>query len=175
MTNQRACCFTGHRPQNLPLCFNEADEGCVKLKAALKAEIIRMIEENSVTDFISGMAIGVDTYAAEMVLELKEQYPQLWLECALPCENQAAKWKEADRDRYFDIISRCDKETLLQTRYTPDCMQKRNKYMVDKSDYVIAVWDGTGSGTGNTVRYAQTKGKDVVILNPGEICGGTAK
>ena len=130
MNKQKVCCFTGHRPQKLPFGFNEQDEKCIKLKDALKEAIVRMIEENRVTDFISGMAIGTDIFAAEIVLELKKQYPQLWLECALPCETQASKWRESDRDRYFDIISRCDKETLLQTRYTPDCMQKSNEYMV---------------------------------------------
>lgn len=168
----KICCFTGHRPQNLPFRFHEADERCKKLKEALKTEIIRMITENSVTDFISGMAVGVDVYAAEIVLELKNQYPQVWLECAIPCEEQAIKWKEADRERYYHIIEQSDKETLLQKRYTSDCMQKRNEYMVDKSDYVIAVWDGKPSGTGNTVRYAKSKGKEVIVLDPNKICGG---
>lgn len=169
MNKQKVCCFTGHRPQKLPFGLNEQDERCIRLKEALREEIVRMIQENGVTDFISGMAIGTDVFAAEIVLELKKQYPQLWLECTIPCENQAAKWREADRDRYFDIISRCDKETLLQTRYTPDCMQNRNKYMVDKSDYVIAVWDGTPSGTGNTMRYAKKCDKEVIIINPREM------
>lgn len=173
MENQKICCFTGHRPQNLPFRFNESDERCVKLKSALKAEIVKLIEHNHVTDFISGMALGIDTFAAEIVLELKKQYPQIWLECALPFETQAVKWKEKDRERYYDILEHCDKDTLIQTHYTADCMQKRNEFMVNKSDFVIAVWDGTGSGTGNTVRYAQSKGKTVVILDPKEICGGT--
>ena len=173
MESQKICAFTGHRPQNLPFRFNESDERCVKLKAALKAEIIRMIEEKDVTGFISGMAIGIDTYAAEIVLELKAKYPQITLEAGIPCETQAVKWKEADRNRYFGIIGRCDKERLLQTHYTADCMQKRNEYMVNKANFIIAVWDGTGSGTGNTVRYAKAKGKEIVILNPNEICGGT--
>ena len=175
MGKQKVCCFTGHRLQSLPFGFDENGEGCVKLKTVLKAEIIKLFEECSVTDFISGMAIGVDMYAAEFVLELKNQYPQITLECAIPCENQSAKWNEPTRDRYFDIISRCDKETLLQTHYTPDCMQKRNQYMVDKTDYVIAVWNGTGSGTGNTVRYAQKKGKEIIIINPNKICGGKSE
>ena len=177
MGKQKVCCFTGHRMQSLPFGFNENDERCVKLKTVLKAEIIRLIEECSVTEFISGMAIGVDMYAAEIVLGLKRQYPysQLWLECAIPCKNQTAKWNQLNRDRYFDIINQCDKETLLQTHYTPDCMQKRNEYMVDKADYVIAVWNGTGSGTGNTVQYAQKKGKEVIIINPNKICGGKSE
>ena len=74
------------------------------------------------------------------------------------------KWSEALRDRYFDIASKCDKETLIQTHYTPDCMDKRNRYMVDHADVLIAVWDGSPSGTGKAVRYAHQQGKSVQSL-----------
>ena len=43
-------------------------------------------------------------------------------------------------------------------------MQKRNEYMVDKSDLVIAFWNGEESGgTWNTINYAERKGKQLVI------------
>ena len=162
----KKCAFTGHRPQSLPFGFNEADERCIALKQLLREEIIRLIEDEGVTYFITGMAIGVDMYAAEIVLGLKSSYAGLILESAIPCETQAAKWTEEQRDRYFDIAAQCDKETLIQNQYTPDCMQKRNRYMVDQADCVIAVWDGRPSGTGKTVQYAQRQGKPIRIINP---------
>lgn len=163
--NTRTCAFTGHRPQSLPFGFNESDERCVALKQKLRNEIIRLIEENGVTHFISGMAIGVDMYAAEIVLGLKAKY-NITLECAIPCETQAEKWSEPLRNRYFEIASKCDKEAMLQHHYTPDCMDKRNRYMVDHADYIIAVWDGRASGTSKTVRYAQHQGKPIRVINP---------
>lgn len=162
----KTCAFTGHRPQNLPFGFNEEDERCIDLKKTLREQIINLIENEGVTHFISGMAIGVDMYAAEIVLGLKASYPGITLESAIPCESQAAKWSEALRDRYFDIASKCDKETLIQTHYSPDCMDKRNRYMVDHADVLIAVWDGSPSGTGKTVNYALRQGKPVVVINP---------
>ena len=151
----KQCAFTGHRPQSLPFGFNEADERCIALKQKLRDEIIRQIEENGVTHFITGMAIGVDMFAAEIVLGLKSAYNGITLECAIPCETQAEKWSEALRDRYYDIAAKCDKETLLQQRY-----------MVDQADYIIAVWNGKPSGTGKTVQYAQQQGKPVRVINP---------
>lgn len=118
------------------------------------------------THFISGMAIGVDMYAAEIVLDLKKKYPQITLEAAIPCETQAVKWTVPLRERYYDIASRCDKETMLQRHYTPDCMHKRNHYMVDAADTVIAVWNRSPSGTGKTVQYAADQGKTIVIIDP---------
>lgn len=166
MFGSKACCFTGHRPQNLPFRFNEQDARCISLKQTLRREIERQITDCGVTHFISGMAIGVDMYAAEIVLDLKKRYPQITLEAAIPCETQAAKWSSALRDRYFRIAELCDKETMLQRHYDAECMQKRNRYMVDNASVVIAVWDGTPSGTGKTVQYARDMGKALILIDP---------
>ena len=97
---EKTCAFTGHRPQKLPFGFNEADERCTALKKLLRTKIIEYIETEHVTHFISGMALGTDMYAAEIVLGLKAAYPGITLTCALPCESQAEKWPEPLRDRY---------------------------------------------------------------------------
>ncbi|HCA28315.1 MAG TPA: DUF1273 domain-containing protein [Ruminococcaceae bacterium] len=165
----KTVCFTGHRPQSLSFGFNEDDERCIRLKGAMRNKIIRLIEECNAKHFISGMAIGIDIFAAEIVFELKNQYPQIKLECAIPCENQSIRWNERIRDRYFSIIEKSDLETMLQRQYTHDCMQKRNEYMVDKSDIILAIWNGKGSGTGSTVKYAKAQGKEVIVINPNKI------
>ena len=90
------CAFTGHRPKGLG--YPESDGRCTALKEKLRALIVKLIEEEGVTHFISGMAQGVDMYAAEIVLELKKQYPQITLECAIPYERQAVRWPEALRN-----------------------------------------------------------------------------
>ena len=78
----KTCAFTGHRPKGLG--YPESDERCAALKEKLRSLIVKLIEEEGVTHFISGMAQGVDMYTAEIVLELKKQYPQITLECAIP-------------------------------------------------------------------------------------------
>ena len=70
------------------------------------------------------------------------------------------------RDIYYDLLSKSDKETLLQQKYTSDCVQKRNQYKVDNSDYVIAVWNGKPSGTDNTVKHTMKNNKVVLLVNP---------
>ena len=80
------CAFTGHRPKGLG--YPESDGRCTALKEKLRSLIVKLIEEEGVTHFISGMAQGVDMYAAEIVLELKEKYPQITLECAIPYEGR---------------------------------------------------------------------------------------
>ncbi|MEG1814225.1 MAG: SLOG family protein, partial [Clostridia bacterium] len=133
MEKEKTCCFTGSRPQNLPCGFNEERPNCIRLKELLHQEIEDLITQQNISHFISGMALGVDQWAAEAVLELKKTYPQITLEAAIPCETQMVKWKIDQQERYFAITSRCDKETMLQRAYTKECMQNRNRYMVDSS------------------------------------------
>lgn len=162
---QYTACFTGHRPQNLPCGFNETHPACIKIKNQLERLIIGLIERKNVTHFISGGALGVDMWAMEIVLELKEEYPNIMLEAAIPCCSQTCSWNVKSKERYNRLLSLCDKKTLVQERYTADCMMKRNKYMVDNSDYVIAVWNGKPSGTGNTVKYAINNKKEVYYID----------
>ena len=57
--------------------------------------------------------------------------------------------------------------SVLQSRYSPDYMDKRNRYMVDHTDFIIAVWDGRPSGTGKTVTYARGRnGKLINVIDP---------
>ena len=53
---------------------------------------------------------------------------------------------EAQKSRYRDILARCDYETMVQQSYTPGCMQRRNRYMVDHASLLIAVNDGARGG-----------------------------
>ena len=55
----RACAFTGHRPQKLPWRNDETAPGCVVLKETLATQVAMLIE-NGYTEFLSGMAPGVD-------------------------------------------------------------------------------------------------------------------
>lgn len=89
--------FTGHRPQKLPFGFDEADPRCVDFKRRLCNSIEMMILEGY-THFISGGALGMDMYAAEAVLTLREQYPEITLEIAIPHDRQTAKWPQSLRD-----------------------------------------------------------------------------
>ena len=151
---ERTCCFTGHRPQKLPWGFHEETPGCKAVKKQLRDEVIRAVEQEGVRRFLSGMALGLDTWGAETVLALRKDWP-ITLECVLPCQGQAERWRTEDRKRYEHILQQCNRVILLQKSYTADCFRRRNIYLVDHSDLIIALWNGKPSGTGQTVNYAQ--------------------
>ena len=162
----KACAFTGHRPKSFPWKYNEAVPDCVLLKEVLAAQI-KLLAERGVTDFLSGMARGVDLWAAEIVLGLKKKNTVLRLHCILPCEGQEVKWPAAERERYHSILKQADEVVYVSRAYHSDCMLERNRYMVDRASILLAVYNGAyRSGTGMTVRYAQKLGLETIIADP---------
>ena len=158
-----SCCFTGHRPTKLPWGFDETDERCT----ALKKRILDAVEaacEEGYTHFICGMAMGCDLYFAEAVLAAKERFPHITLEAAIPCLTQTDGWPDEQKERYARILTACDYETVVQEQYSRDCMQRRNRYMVDHAALLIAVHGGLPGGTRSTVLYAMRRKLMVVNL-----------
>lgn len=157
------CCFTGHRPEKLG-----ASEW--KIKAALKKEIRAAVSEEY-TVFITGMARGVDLWAAETVLELRERGAAIRLICAVPFPGFERRWEQTWRERYREVLERADLQKIICPTYSKDCFQVRNRWMVDHSSQVIAVYNGTGGGTHNTLEYAAACGVAATIIP----CGGKLK
>ena len=164
MERETTCCFTGHRPDKLPWRDDEWDPRCVALKERLAAALEDAYNKG-MRHFICGMARGADFYFCEAVLALRERRPGVTVEAALPCEEQAAHWKERDRNRYFRLVAQCDYETMVQHHYDRGCMLRRDRYMVDRSAMIIAVYGGVLGGTMYTLSYAMKKGLEVNILD----------
>ena len=161
-----ACAFTGHRPKSFPWKYDEAAQGCVLLKEIL-AEQIAALADAGVTDWFSGMAQGVDLWAAELVLTLRKKNPALNLHCILPCEGQERKWPVQTQRRYRSILEQANDVVCVGREYTSDCMLKRNRYLVDHASVLLAIYDGGyRSGTGMTVRYAKDQGRELIIIKP---------
>ena len=94
------CCFTGHRPEKL-----QAPEGVVT--AALEKEIRQAIADGF-NVFITGMARGVDIWAAEIVLRLQDAGEAVRLICACPYQGFERGWKQSWQERYQAILSAAD-------------------------------------------------------------------
>ncbi|MBR2589802.1 MAG: DUF1273 family protein [Clostridia bacterium] len=140
------CCFTGHRliPKNeIPLIHER-----------LKHTIIDLIKKG-VIYYGSGGALGFDTLAAQTVLELKKEYPQIKLILVLPCVSQSAKWSNSDVLTYEQIKSKADKIVFTSQEYYDGCMLKRNRHLVDNSSYCICYLKHKRGGTFYTHNYAK--------------------
>lgn len=162
----RSCAFTGHRPKSFSWKYDETASECLLLKEMLKKEIEKLLD-CGVTDFYSGLAEGVDTWAAQIVLALREKNPTLKLHCILPCRDQAKKWEASAQKRHQNILEQANSVICLSESYYDGCMLNRNKYLVEHSSILLAVYDGNWrSGTGMTVRYAQKLGQEIIRIDP---------
>lgn len=152
----RVACFSGHR--RLP-------QDCGEIKERLRSAVIALIEQG-VKFFGAGGALGFDMLAAETVLELKELYPHIRLVLVLPCppDQQTLKWNDEQRKRYYSIHDRADKVKILSPQYIDGCMLKRNRYLADKSAYLICYLRENSGGTFYTVNYAQKQGLNIIRL-----------
>ena len=165
MEQAETCCFTGHRPDKLPWGVREDDPRCTDLKARLAAALEAEYDAGT-RHFICGMARGADLYFAEAVLALRERRPDVTLEAAIPCEEQDRRWTHGLSERYDRLLAECDSRTLVSRAYTPECMMRRNRYMVDNAGTVLAVFNGSPGGTFNTLRYAVGLGRKIVEIEP---------
>ncbi len=162
-----ACAFTGHRPQKLPWGYDEGDRRCELLKMEIWASIVWLITQG-VTNFLSGMAEGVDTWAAESVLKLRTEIPRLKLHCILPCTSQADQWRPASQERYYRILKQADSIVYVNREPVKNCMLIRNRFLVDHAHYLLAVYNGEQrGGTAATIRYARKLKREVLIADCG--------
>ena len=165
METGKICCFTGHRPGKLPWKENEWDQRCVALKERIMVQL-RKAYRHGYRHFITGMARGIDTYCCEAVLQLRKECGDVVLEAAIPCQAQAQQWKISDQERYQRLLAQCDLQTLIQPDYTPGCMLRRDRYMVQRAECVIGVYDGSShGGTRQTLTYALSLKRAVYVIN----------
>jgi uncharacterized phage-like protein YoqJ len=164
----KTICFTGHRPNKLG-GYDESNLIAHYVKKELTGLIVDAMDDGY-TRFIFGGALGVDTWAGEIVAQLKEQlYDGITLELYSPFEGQEGNWPDESKIRYYELMARCDKIVeVSEPGYAAWKMIVRDKAMVDESDLVIAVWNGDegNSGTGHTVAYARKVGKPLFIIDP---------
>ena len=165
INRDNSCCFSGYRPEKLPWGANESDPRCEALKGFL-LDAVERLYLSGIRHFICGMARGCDTYFCEAVLSLRMKHSDITLEAAIPCEEQALRWSQNDRDRYNILVGKCDYVTYVEKEYSRGCMHRRNRYMVDNSSVLLAVYDGKSGGTIYTINYAARRGLEVIEITP---------
>lgn len=179
-------CFTGHRPNKLGgYDWNtEYNQQIIKTLVDTIVNIIKNEPKDESFHFITGGALGVDqmAYCICDMIKTKSKYKKITTEIAVPFKDQSNAWfKQEDKVRYLYQLNKADKVTYVDEikeyqktktqigKYNAYKLQIRNEYMVDNSDLIIAVWDGSKSGTGNCVKYAEKLNKKIIIINPKKI------
>lgn len=150
---------TGHRPNKLGSEWNHVGPYSDYIREKLQD----YIAQHKPSVMISGMALGVDTIWAELALVNKVP-----LIAAIPFVGQESRWPKEAQDRYNSILNNelVTIQIVCSPGYAPQKMQTRNEWMVDNSDRLVAVWNGSRGGTFNCVDYAVRQHKVYDVIKP---------
>lgn len=162
---KKTVCFTGHRPEKLPFSMDDT----VRLNM-LRSMIYLRIDEayrSGYRIFLTGMARGVDMWAALGVMALKKQHNDIRLVGVSPYKNEYCRLRGTDKWDYGVIEEAADDMIYISQDYFKGCYQKRNNFIVNNSSLIIGVVYNMKSGTGKTLAYAEKMGlkADVIDLN----------
>ena len=170
------CAFTGHRPEHLPWGRDEDDPRCRALKILLR-RTVQQVYDRGFRTFLCGMARGCDQYFAEAVLACRAAgtAPEAILTAMVPCPSQKDGWPAGEQARFDALPDSCSHLYLciggelaavevLEPVYTPGCMLRRNRAMVQRASLLISVFDGTPGGTASTLRFAAKQGIEILPL-----------
>jgi uncharacterized phage-like protein YoqJ len=155
--------FTGHRPDKLG-GYRLPNPVQTRVETALRRRLEQLLKAHRDLLCLSGMALGVDQWAAAACIELGVPFKAF-----VPFIGQESMWPEPAQRRYRHLIERASSVLLLREAppgygAAPRLLQKRNEAMVDRCELLLAVWDGSPGGTANCVRYAEAIGKPVEKL-----------
>lgn len=160
-----SCCFTGYRPQKFPFPLDITNDKYIDFENRLTAKIAELIKCGCLK-FYTGMAMGFDIIAAECVLTLAKAMDNyaIRLICAIPFPEQAKSFPDDWKARYNNILRDADQTVLISDGYYRNCYSKRNRFMVENSDFVLTWFDGSKGGTKNTIEYAKSIQRKVINL-----------
>ena len=165
------CCVTGHRPNGFPFPREKNAKQYENYLYRLRREM-ELLYNKGYRSFYFGMAEGADLDFAEAVLDFRAgEKVAVTLHAALPYPARPHIRETKYNVKRDEILAQSDYVYVVSPQYDRGCMQRRNCYMVDHSDLVLAIWNGKEmGGTWNTIKYARSKGKNIRYIMLNEIC-----
>ena len=143
---------TGHRPQKL-YGYNLRTAAWYNLGTAMRNFLLHGVSLGFSLHCYSGMALGVDQVFGLVVLKLRSEGYPVTLTAACPCRRMEVKWK--DSSVYNDILASADDIVYVHDGdFIPSCLEKRNQYLLDNADVLLAAYAGGGGGTARCISCA---------------------
>jgi uncharacterized phage-like protein YoqJ len=150
--------ISGYKAHELGV-FDKKHPGIAYIKKAITKKLLPLIEEGLEWVIVTGQQ-GVELWAAEVVLQLKEQeYPQLKLAILTPFLEQEMSWKEDKQEHYRSILERADfVDSITKKTYQgPWQFRLKNEFLLDHSDGMLLIYEEEKEGTPKFMREEAAK------------------
>lgn len=159
MKKEKTCCIISNDFCNFNYLFlTKAKKEEINKK--FSEALLKIKEKMGVTSFIMGLEEGAELLSAEQLLLNGD----CSLECALAFEEQSSSYSHKERERFFTILEKCNKITLTSQKRDFGCKNKRDRYMIEKSDIVLCFWDKYSPYTGELLQYAAALDKAIYYI-----------
>lgn len=155
LLRSQTCCLTGHR--NLTPAERR------NIQKNLRDTLLQLISEGY-HYFGAGGALGFDTLAEEIILELRASHPEIKLILVLPCKDQEKFWRDGEIRTYRETLSKADKIIYCSQRYSAGVMQRRDRRLADHANACICYVKRKSGGAFFTSEYAKKQGLRVINL-----------
>ncbi len=167
----KTCAVMGQRPTRFKFKYNEDYSLCKKIKKVMAEEFKRLYDEEDVRRILVGGTLGVDMWAGEIVLRLKETpgYENFELIVVLPFAKIDEHWDSRSQKRLAFLIRHSEQHLIVGENSGKESYIKRNHYMMEHADYLLAVSDSgcePGSAIMKLVNYSTKEKMYVVMIHP---------
>lgn len=162
--------ITGYKAMELGI-FSLKHPGIDIIKKAIKKQILSLMDEGLEWIIVSGQW-GVELWAAEATLELRDIHKDLQLAVITPFLEQDENWNEEKKRIYQDLIKQANYvNSITKSKYMgPWQFKEKNKFLLRNSDGIILVYDEENEGSPKyikeqAVQQALSKNYPIITIN----------
>ena len=132
---------SGYRPHELGI-FNATHPGLAIIKQAITERLTQLLEDGLQWVIVSGQP-GVETWAAEAVIDLKKTHEELKLAIITPFLNMEENWKDDKKQTYHFICSEADFVSAASKKpyEAPWQFVEKDKFILDNTEGLLLVYD----------------------------------
>ena len=166
-----SCAIAGPKPTRFKFGYKEDNSLCRKIKKAMLRQFRRLYRKRGVRRFYIGGAIGVNLWAGELLLKLKEEpgYEDLELAVILPFPGHDVKWDVRSRKRLEYLIRHSVEHLTVGTEDCRESYISQNRYLVDHAQCLVAVGEEhreQETESFQVTTYAREKGLEIIYIHP---------
>lgn len=160
---RKIAAVTGHRPDKL-FGYDLMDDRYTRIRTTIR----KILEQEDAAEMWTGMALGTDMLAALAVIDMQDEGSDIRLNAAIPfVGHKSTRWPPMTQKLYDAILYRSARRDLVtEGGFSKWALELRNRYMVDRADFLIAVYSGIHGGTANCIKYARKMKRPIWFIDP---------